>query len=119
LPYTPFNEAGFADTTNFKQSGGVPVSDFTRLNSLRTKAQHSLNLRIDKKWFLKKININLYLDLQNVYFSKFQTPPNLDVEFDSNNMPVLDPSDNSKYKLNYLDTSSGSIIPSIGFILEY
>jgi hypothetical protein len=119
LPYTPFNEAGFADTTNFKQSGGVPVSDFSRLNSLRTKAQHSLNLRIDKKWFLKKININLYLDLQNVYFSKFQTPPNLDVEFDSNNMPVLDPSDNSKYKLNYLNTSSGSIIPSIGFILEY
>lgn len=119
LPYTPYNEASFADTTNFKLSGGTPVADYSRLNSLRTKVQHALNLRVDKKWFLKKININLYLDLQNVYFSKSQTPPNLDVEYDSDNMPVLDPSDNSKYKLNYLDTRSGSIIPSIGFILEY
>jgi hypothetical protein len=119
LPYTPYNEASFADTTNFKLSGGTPVADYSRLNSLRTKVQHALNLRVDKKWFLKKININLYLDLQNVYFSKSQTPPNLDVEYDSDNMPVLDPSYNSKYKLNYLDTRSGSIIPSIGFILEY
>lgn len=119
LPYTPYNEAGFADTTNFKSSGGTPVADYSKLNSLRTKVQHALNLRVDKKWFLKKININLYLDLQNVYFSKTQTPPNLDVEYDSNNVPVLDPLDNSKYKLNYLDTRSGSIIPSIGFILEY
>lgn len=119
LPYTPFNEAGFADTTNFKRSGGTPVADYSRLNSLRTKVQHALNLRVDKKWFLKKININLYLDLQNVYFSKNQTPPNLDVEYDNNGAPVLDPTDNSKYKLNYLDTSSGSIVPSIGFILEY
>lgn len=119
LPYTPYNESGFADTTNFQLSGGAALPDYSRLNTQRTKVQHALNLRVDKKWFLKKININLYLDLQNVYFSKNQTPPNLDVEYDVNGIPVLNPVDNSKYKLNYLDTRSGSILPSIGFILEY
>ena len=78
-----------------------------------------MNLRVDKKWFLKKININLYLDLQNVYFSKTQTPPYIDLVRDANGNPELDPADNSRYKTKYLDTRSGSIIPSIGFVLEY
>lgn len=119
LPYTPYNVGAFADTLNYQRSGGIANPDYTLLNTKRTKVQHGMNFRVDKKWFLKKININLYLDLQNVYFSKTQTPPYIDLVRDANGNPELDPADNSRYKTKYLDTRSGSIIPSIGFVLEY
>jgi hypothetical protein len=80
---------------------------------------HGINLRVDKKWFFKKWNLNLYLDIQNLYASKQSGAPNLDVVRDANNNPITDPNDATRYQLQYLNNNNGNIIPSIDVIIEF
>jgi hypothetical protein len=54
--YTPFNPDGTQD-----------VSDF---NSLRFPANHSLDIRVDKLWFLSGWSLITFIDIQNVYARK-------------------------------------------------
>jgi hypothetical protein len=52
-PYTPFNADGYQDPTLY--------------NSLRISTNHSLDVRVDKRWFLSGWTLIAYLDVQNVY----------------------------------------------------
>ncbi len=122
LPYTPDDTTNFAYKKVYDANGGVPLKDYTQLNSLRTKVLHGMNIRVDKKWYLKKININLYLDVTNVYNAKDVSPANLDVVRDANSNPVIvnpnAPSDQQKYQLQYLKNSGSNILPTVGLVLE-
>lgn len=55
-PYTPFN-----------LDGTQSVSDY---NSLRLPPNHSLDLRVDKKWFFSSWTLITYIDIQNIYNRK-------------------------------------------------
>ncbi|MFX5933784.1 hypothetical protein ABTE76_19695, partial [Acinetobacter baumannii] len=63
-PYTPYDEV--ASRTNFL-SQGQGIFDYTKLNTLRLGAFNSSDVRIDKKWNLKKTTIDLFLDVTNWY----------------------------------------------------
>ena len=119
LPYTPYDTTNIALKTVWDATNGNPLLDYNRLNTERTKAIHGMNLRVDKKWFFKKWNLNLYLDIQNLYASKQPSPPNLDVVRDANDNPISDPNDANKYQIIYLNNNSGNIIPSIGIVVEF
>ena len=43
------------------------VSDY---NSLRLPSNHSLDVRVDKKWFFSKWTLITYIDIQNIYNRK-------------------------------------------------
>lgn len=122
LPYTPDDTINFAYKKVYDANGGQPIKDYAQLNTLRTKVLHGMNIRVDKKWFLKKININLYLDVTNVYNAKDVSPANLDVVRDSNENPVIvnpdAPAEEQKYKLQYLKRNGSNILPTVGLILE-
>ena len=122
LPYTPDDSTAFAYVSVFNANGGIPVKDYSKLNSLRTKVQHGMNLRVDKKWYLKKININLYLDVTNVYNAKDVTPANLDVVRDDAGIPVISnpgaPANEQRYQLQYLKSNGSNVLPTVGLILE-
>ncbi|MBK8352209.1 MAG: TonB-dependent receptor [Saprospirales bacterium] len=123
LPYTPDDTTNFALVKVFDANGGVPVKDYSKLNSLRTKVIHGLNLRVDKKWFLKKINLNLYLDITNLYNAKDVSPANLDVVRDGNGSPIVAnptaPDDEKRYQLQLLKSNGSRILPTIGLVIEY
>ncbi len=55
-PYTPFNPDG--------------TQDPARYNSLRVEANHSLDIRADKRWSFERWSLIMYLDIQNVYNRK-------------------------------------------------
>ncbi len=55
-PYTPFDNNGKQLPANF--------------NSSRLEAAHSLDLRVDKRWFYERYTLITYLDLQNIYNHK-------------------------------------------------
>ena len=55
-PSTPFNSDGTQTIANY--------------NSTRLAPLHSLDLRIDKRWFFEKVTLITYLDLQNIYNNK-------------------------------------------------
>jgi len=52
-PYTPFNADGSKDESSY--------------NSVRTPSNHSLDLRLDKRWMFNNWMMITYIDIQNIY----------------------------------------------------
>ena len=116
-PYTPYDAAlsSYRQTWDLR---GVALLDYDRLNEERTGAVHQLDMRVDKRWFFAKWSLDLYLDIQNVY--NFQAPlaPSLTVVRDDNGDPLVDPTDPRRYSTKEIQNFSGTILPSIGIIIE-
>ena len=61
----------------------------------------------------------LYADVQNVYNHKADQPAILVRQSDVNGIPLTDPGDPTKYLLKYLEGESGTVLPTIGIIIEF
>jgi outer membrane receptor for ferrienterochelin and colicin len=117
-PYTPYD----FDKSSLKAAWditGQGYLDYTKFNTLRLKAFHQLDLRIDKQYFFKGWSLMLYTDVQNVYNHKADQPAILIRESDSNGNPVTDPSNPLKYSLKYISGLNGTVLPTIGIIIEF
>jgi outer membrane receptor for ferrienterochelin and colicin len=117
-PYTPFD----LDKSEIKAAWdlqGRGYLDYGKFNSERLRAFHQLDIRLDKQYFLKGWSFMLYADIQNVYNFMASQPDILVRQSDGNGMPVTDPGDPSRYSLKYLENSSGTILPTIGVIVEF
>jgi hypothetical protein len=116
-PYSPYDyeKSSYKALWDLQGRGYV---DYSRFNSLRLKAFHQLDIRIDKQYFFSGWSLMLYADVQNVYNHKADQPSLLVRETDANNVPVSDPSDALKYKLKYIDANAATILPTIGIIIE-
>ncbi len=87
-PYTPFNSIGMQEVINY--------------NSRRLKSVHSLDVRVDKRWYFSSWTLITYLDVQNIYNKKNSTS----IRWDTRD--------------NRIDeTSSIGILPSIGISAEF
>lgn len=117
-PYTPYDIAtsSLQAVWDVTQMG---LLDFSQLNTLRLGAFHQLDIRVDKKWFFEKWSINLYLDIQNLYGFAPQTQDFLLVETDDTGNPVTDPNDPSRYSTKLVSSSSGTVVPTLGIIVEF
>jgi hypothetical protein len=117
-PYTPYDY----EKSSYKvawdlQGQGYP--DYSKFNTLRLNAFHQLDLRIDKQYFYSGWSLMLYADIQNLYNFKADQPPLLIRETDSNGNPVTDPSNPYKYSLKYINNDTGTVLPTIGIIIEF
>lgn len=118
LPFTPLDEETSLVIENWDVNrAGVP--DYSRLNSERINAFHQLDIRLDKKWFFKKFDLNLFLDIQNIYNQVTPLQPILTVQRDESGNLIEDPNNQGSYLPRFLDASNGSVLPSIGIILEF
>ncbi len=125
LPRTPFsNDSSLR--ANWDVSG-IARLDYNRINSLRSTAVNSIDLRIDKKWFFKKWSLNLYLDIQNLNQNFIAQPTLLlDRELDVDGNPVGPtvitnpdaPLNEQRYLLKEIDTGSGNALPTLGIVVE-
>lgn len=117
-PYTPYNVELSAQKViwDVAQAGQL---DWNRLNQKRNPTVHATDIRLDKKWYFKKWSINAYLDIQNVYNFKAKTQAYLDVERDAMGNPMEDPNNPLAYKMKEIDNESGTILPSIGLMVEF
>jgi len=88
VPFTPFNNDG---TQNEEQ-----------YHSERTGANHSLDLRIDRRWYFDRWTLITYLDIQNVY------------NFESNEAPRWNAREGFAE-----DRENIGILPSIGLSVEF
>jgi outer membrane receptor for ferrienterochelin and colicin len=125
LPYTPFS-AQSALVANWDVSGRG-VRDFTRLNSVRATASSTLDLRIDKRWFFDKWSLNLYFDIENITGNAVILPALiLDRPLDENGTPIgsaiienpAAPAAEQRYKLKVIEDAQGTVIPSLGIMIE-
>jgi hypothetical protein len=125
LPLTPFSDASSL-VLNWDVNNGA-IRNFDLLNTLRNDASNTIDLRIDKKWFFNKWNLNLYLDIENITSNAVGNPQLiLDRPLDENNMPIgggiiVNPDaalEQQRYLLKEINDGAGSLIPSIGLIVE-
>ena len=87
-PFTPFNPDG--------------TQSINLYNTDRLKANHSLDLRVDRRWYFDKWTLITYLDIQNIYNRKNSTS----IRWDPRTRSVD-------------SESSIGILPSIGVSLEF
>jgi hypothetical protein len=117
-PYTPYDVANSSLKQNW-DINGFGLLDYNKLNTQREANYHQLNVRVDKKLFLDKFNLNFYLDIQNAYAHKTILAPTLLVVTDATGAPVTDPNDPTRYQTKYIENASGIIQPTIGIIIEF
>lgn len=87
-PYTPYNADGTQSVSAY--------------NSQRLPALHSLDIRLDKKWFWERYTLITYIDVQNVYGRK--------------NISAYRYDDRNKK----IEANDGiGLLPSIGISLEF
>lgn len=116
-PYTPYDIDRSSTVANWNVTGqGIP--DYSQLNTLRLQPSHSMDVRIDKKWFFEKWSLNLYLDMQNAYNYQSKGVPYLDVVRDTDGNPVLDPNKPGHYQMQQIENTLGTILPSIGVVID-
>jgi outer membrane receptor for ferrienterochelin and colicin len=117
-PYTPYDLQKSSLKAAWDQQGQGYL-DYQKFNSKRLKAFHQLDLRVDKRFFYKGWSLMLYADVQNVYSFKADEPPILVRETEANGTPVTDPLDPLRYKLKYISGQAGTVLPTIGIIIEF
>jgi hypothetical protein len=117
-PYTPYD----VETSTMIQNwdiNGQGILDYSLLNTQRESSFHQLNVRVDKKWYLEKLTLNFYLDIQNAYGYKAKLAPIMLVETDSNGTPIVDPANPGHYKAKFIANSNGIVQPTLGIIVEF
>jgi hypothetical protein len=121
-PFTPYDVATSSLRINWdiNQSG---LFNFNELNTLRGDVAHQLDFRVDKKWFFNKWNLNLYLDIQNAYNFQLSGQPTLVLDRDANGNPQIEnpeaPLEQQRYKTKFIENTIGSLIPSLGVVVEF
>ena len=126
LPTTPFDSRS-ALVTSWELNGRA-LPDYNLLNTNRQDAFNQIDFRVDKRWYFKNWNLNIYLDIENINAGKITSQQLiLDRPLDENNQPIggpvienpNDPVELQRYKLKTIDDVSGTVLPSIGLLLEF
>jgi hypothetical protein len=117
LPYTPFDMDRSTWIESWNLQGG-PYLDYAKLNSLRFSAFHQLDVRVDKAYYLKKITLKFYLDIQNLYGFQSQSQDIIVREEDAaGNFLTTD--NETRYVLRTVKNTSGTVLPTIGIQVEF
>jgi hypothetical protein len=117
-PYTPYDIDASSEIANYDVSN-QGILDFSQLNTERFKTFTQLDLRIDKTWFWKKFSLNFYVDVQNALAGEAIEQPYLIPTLDANGNKIIDSNNSSKYVLESVKNTSGTVLPRFGIILDF
>ncbi|MBN1414571.1 MAG: TonB-dependent receptor [Bacteroidales bacterium] len=123
-PYTVYDDDRSSIKTAWDARGRAYI-DYSKFNEERLKSFHQLDLRIDKQYFFKRWSLNIYVDVQNIYNFKSDTPDNLVREATLKGYPIeddpyFDENGIERYRLTYIPSEGqGTILPTLGIIVEF
>ncbi|MEM7163599.1 MAG: TonB-dependent receptor, partial [Bacteroidota bacterium] len=117
-PYTPFDieRSSLIPVWN---ATGAGVLNYDLLNSKRIQSIHQLDVRLDKRYFFDKWTLNLYLDIENIYAFEYEDIPYVDLVRDANGIGQINPNDPNRYLLRNVSNPSGTVLPSLGIVIEF
>ncbi|MBN2814710.1 MAG: TonB-dependent receptor [Bacteroidales bacterium] len=117
-PYTPFdyNRSSLIEAWDARGQG---YPDYTLYNTRRLDNFQQLDIRIDKEYFFNKWSLDFYLDIQNLYNFQSKDPDVLVLQRDANGNPVTDSEDPTRYTLKSIAFRSGTVLPTIGIVVEF
>ncbi|HAQ19330.1 MAG TPA: TonB-dependent receptor [Prolixibacteraceae bacterium] len=117
LPFTPFDLNRSSLISAWNLTGG-PYLDNSRLNSNRFGVFHQLDVRIDKSYYLKRMTLKFYLDIQNLYNYQSQSQDIVLREVGLNGS-FLTTDNGTRYVLRSVKNTSGTVLPTIGVQVEF
>ncbi len=116
-PYTPYDLDNSSLVSAWQVTGG-PVFDFSQLNSVRFKPFHQLDLRVDKKFFFEKWSLMAYIDIQNVYNYKGEQQDYI-IRSKDQDGNFLYTDNGQRYVLESISSTAGTVLPTIGLMIEF
>ena len=114
-PYTPYDVEKSSYVEAWDANNGL-YYDYSRFNSERLKPFTQLDIRIDKTFYFKKIMLGAYIDIQNILNSKYKEQ---DVYIKTGKIinpeaPIYE----QRYELRPIERLTGTLLPSIGVMIE-
>ncbi|MBN2279127.1 MAG: TonB-dependent receptor [Candidatus Marinimicrobia bacterium] len=122
LPYTPYdlNKSSLVAAWNTQNRA---FWDFSRYNAERLDPFVQLDLRVDKQYNFRNIALLLYLDIQNILNYQAKQPDIILVDADANGNKIIEnpeaPFAEQRYRLKRIENSSGTVLPTIGVVLDF
>jgi hypothetical protein len=116
LPYTPYDMDKSSLIGAWDLRGG-PYLDYSKINSQRFSSFNQLDVRVDKAYYLKKMTLKFYLDIQNLFNYQSQSMDIIVREEDGNGN-FLTTDNGTRYVLKNIKNTSGTILPTIGIQIE-
>ena len=117
VPYTPYDQLQSSYKVAWDLTG-QGILDYSKFNQERLKSFHQLDVRVDKEWFFNRFSLNLYMDVQNLY--NFQADQQKVLLLDGTDLVnPADPLAQQRYKLKELATQAGTVLPTIGVIVQF
>lgn len=117
-PYTPF-DVEKSSLQEAWDATGKGYLDYSRFNQLRLRAFHQLDIRVDREFFFQKWSLIAYIDIQNLYGFKAQSPDILVREEDPAGNPLPATGEPPRYPLKKIaNNAGGTILPTIGIIIQ-
>jgi hypothetical protein len=122
VPFTPLDLT--ASQRNYATIGRG-VLDFSRLNTIRLGNFNQLDIRIDKKWNYRRVTLDLFLDIQNATNAVNPAPDTYTFKRTADGSAFVTTdgkalkADGSNAVPLVLTNTEGSLLPSIGLIVEF
>jgi hypothetical protein len=117
-PYTPYDLEKSSLVVAWDAQGRGYL-DYAKFNTLRLTSFNQLDIRIDKGFFFKKWSLMVYIDVQNVLNFKAQLPDILvNTQPDGSVNKYTDAQGNERYELRTISNQTGTILPSIGIMID-
>ncbi|HWI89852.1 MAG TPA: TonB-dependent receptor [Flavisolibacter sp.] len=121
-PYTPFD---LAESQRNFLTQGQGLADYSRFNTQRLDAFSASDMRIDKKWNLRKTTFDVFLDVSNWWGAKSVSYPKFTLERDlktgayitKDGQPIKPDASNGVPLI--LKDDDPVVLPTIGFIIEF
>jgi outer membrane receptor for ferrienterochelin and colicin len=121
-PFTPYDM--IQSQLNYLTLG-TGVFDYNNTNTLSLKAFNASDIRIDKKWNFRRFTVDVFLDIQNWYSATAFGIPQYTFKRNADNtafvttdgQPIRQDGSNAIPLL--LPNEDGSLLPTIGFIIEF
>lgn len=117
-PFTPYDTNRSLLKTSWDVVGQA-VPNYGRLNSVRVGNFNQFDIRVDKVWYFRKSSLNLYLDIQNFFNTQYVGPNTLIAARNKDGSLITDSSNPLQYKADFLPNTSGTVLPTIGVILDF
>ncbi|MFW5851314.1 MAG: TonB-dependent receptor, partial [Bacteroidota bacterium] len=117
LPYTPYDIDASALKSVWDTRGG-PVLDYSQYNEARFSAFHQLDIRVDRRWYFDTWTFMVYIDIQNLYNFQSEQQDIVIREQNPDGSYVL-LNGGTEYKLRTISSSSGTVLPTLGIMIEF
>lgn len=117
-PYTPYDldRSSLIEAYNAQPKGYL---DYSRFNTERLESFHQLDIRVDKQFYFPQWMLTVYFDVQNAYNYKAEEQPAIILVTDEQGNKLTVEGDPSRYQLKEIAGEAGTLLPTIGIIVEF